>query len=318
MNKKRILIVGFGGIGCRHAQSFINKKKEYEVHILEPSDKNIEKNLKTINAKKNDFIWYKDIDKIPLLDIAIIATSSFPRFEIFKTLITLGYKKFLLEKVVFQSELQFEQAIEMINESGSVAYCNFVNRYFSAYNDIKKQLNFSTKKIKINVSGNAIELGLGCVAIHYIDILQYLTNNDVIKLKEFNLNLLEGNNRRGSIYKEFYGIMELENEIGDTISLNSDLESKQNVTITISQGEKTFILNEGTGEFFVNDQNGSSINDFIIIPSSKLTYTIVEDIFKNRCRLTTVERTLKSHSSIFKAFNRTLSNHSNNILCPIT
>ena len=41
MNKKRILIVGFGAMGCRHAQSFLDKKEDYDVHILEPSDKNI-------------------------------------------------------------------------------------------------------------------------------------------------------------------------------------------------------------------------------------------------------------------------------------
>lgn len=319
MNKKRILIVGFGGIGCRHAQSFINKKKGYEVHILEPSDKNIEKNLKTINAKKNDFIWYKDIDKIPLLDLAIIATSSFPRFEIFKTLIILGYKKFLLEKVVFQSELQFKKAIEMINESGSVAYCNFVNRYFSAYNDIKKQLNYSTKKIKINVSGNAIELGLGCVAIHYVDIFQYLTNNNEIQLTKFNLQLLEGENRRGSIYKEFYGMIQLANNSADTITLNTELELKEGVTISISQGEKTFLLNERTGKLFISDKSVNSINDFIMIPSSKLTHDIIEDIFNNKCKLTKIDQTLLAHTSLFRAFNNVLNNnHTSDTLCPIT
>ena len=35
MDKKRILIVGFGGIGCRHAQSFLDKKKDYEGIICE-------------------------------------------------------------------------------------------------------------------------------------------------------------------------------------------------------------------------------------------------------------------------------------------
>ena len=114
MDKKRILIVGFGGIGCRHAQSFLDKKKDYEVHILEPSDENIKQNLKRINAKKSDFTWYKDIDNVPVLDIAIVATSSFPRFKIVKNLVVMGYKKFLLEKIVFQSEEQIAECLKEI------------------------------------------------------------------------------------------------------------------------------------------------------------------------------------------------------------
>ena len=314
-----ILISGFGKMGCRHAQSFLDKKKDYEVHILEPSDENIKQNIKRINAEKSDFIWYKDIDNVPVLDIAIVATSSYPRFEIVKNLTMMGYKKFLLEKIVFQSEKQFITIIRMINESDSVAYCNFVNRYFVAYNDIKKQLKQSTKQININVLGGAFELGLGCNAIHYIDILQYLTNNDEIELTKFDLSLLEGDNRRGSIYKEFYGMIELANKGGDTITLNSELELQQDITISISQGEKTFLLNEGTGKLFISDKSASSITDFIIIPSSKLTHDIIEDIFKNECRLTKLDQTLLGHTSLFRAFNNTLNNnHSSDTLCPIT
>jgi len=319
MDKKSVLIVGFGAMGCRHAQSFLDKKKDYEVHILEPSDESIKQNIKRINAEKSDFIWYKNIDNIPLLDIAIIATSSYPRFEIVKNLIKMGYKKFLLEKVVFQSEKQFSTIIKMIDESDSVAYCNFVNRYFVAYNDIKKQLDRSTKKININVLGGALQLGLGCNAIHYIDILQYLTNNDEIQLTEFNLQLLESENRRGSMYKEFYGMIQLANKGGDTITLNSELGLKQDITISISQGEKTFLLNEGTGKLFISDKSASSITDFTIIPSSKLTHTIIEDIFKNKCTLTKLDQTLLSHTSLFRAFNNVLhNNHTSDTLCPIT
>ena len=164
MNRKKILIVGFGAMGCRHAQSFLNKKKNYEVHILEVSNENIKKNLERINAEKLDFIWHKNINDIPLLDVAIVATSSQPRFEIVKKLITMGYKKFLLEKIVFQSVEQFNIISKMIDKSNILAYCNFVNRYFVAYNDIKKYLNQSTEQININVLGNASQLSLGCNA----------------------------------------------------------------------------------------------------------------------------------------------------------
>mgnify|MGYP001261163943 CR=1 FL=1 len=117
MRKKSILIVGFGSIGCRHAQSFLDKKKEYDLHILEPSDKNIEQNIIRINAIKSDFKWYKKIKDAPITDIAIVATPSSPRFKIVKSLIMMGYKKFLLEKIVFQSEEQFKIILEMMKKT---------------------------------------------------------------------------------------------------------------------------------------------------------------------------------------------------------
>ena len=97
---KKVLVVGFGSIGCRHAQSLLNNKEHYEIHILEPSRSTIEKNLKAINARMSHFTWYENLEEVPMLDFAIISTSSSPRFEIIKYLLKIGFKKFLVEKIV--------------------------------------------------------------------------------------------------------------------------------------------------------------------------------------------------------------------------
>ena len=89
MNKRKVLIVGFGMMGCRHTQAFLTQKNKFEIHVLEPSEKNIKENLKKINAKHNDCKWYHNVDDIPILSIAVIATSSKPRFEIIKKLLKL-------------------------------------------------------------------------------------------------------------------------------------------------------------------------------------------------------------------------------------
>tara|TARA_B100000963_G_scaffold357109_1_gene378582 strand:+ start:446 stop:1399 length:954 start_codon:yes stop_codon:yes gene_type:complete len=315
--KRKILIVGFGSMGCRHAQSFLNRENDYEIHILEPYSDNIEKNLNLINSRRNDFIWHKNINHLPILDIAIVATSSNPRFEIVKSLINLGYKKILLEKVVFQSEKQFNVIIKMINEAKAVIYCNFVNRYFKAYNNIKKQLNQKNEKVSIDVHGGPF--GLGCNAIHYIDIFQYLLNEDVVKLKKCNLHLFKNGNKRGSIYKEFYGEIKLCNGKGDIINIISDLEYKGDITINIKQGNREFLLDQGKGELLTSTNSEKTKNDFIIIPSSSLTHIIVEDIFKNKCGLTQLEQTVLAHTALFKAFNSKINiKHSSETLCPIT
>ena len=201
MKVKKILVVGFGKMGCRHAQSLINDPS-FEVHILENSKENIINNLKLINYEYNDFFWYNNIVDIPILDMAIIATSSNPRFDIFNRLLDHGYRYFLLEKIVFQSKKQFDKAIELVESTNSSVYCNFVNRYFKAYQNIKNEL-LPNENIQISVHGGPF--GLGCNSIHYLDLFQYLTNNSKIKYISSNITESKIKNRRGSHYKEFYG-----------------------------------------------------------------------------------------------------------------
>ena len=44
-NSKEFLIVGFGGMGCRHAQSLINSYNDSLVYIHEPNDEIYKQNL---------------------------------------------------------------------------------------------------------------------------------------------------------------------------------------------------------------------------------------------------------------------------------
>jgi len=305
-------------MGCRHVQSIMNIE-DYEIHIFEPFSENICTNLKKIKANKEDFLWYKNLNDLPLVDIAIVATSSSPRFEIVKFLIKSGCKKILLEKIIFQSEAQFE-AIQLLAKKNRVKiYCNFVNRYFDAYNIIKNKLIQSSLNIKMIVHGSNFNLELGCNAIHYIDIFQYLTRDNEIELKKFNTHLLRGSSRRGSIYKEFAGKIELSNTNGDTIKISSEVGIKEPVTISISQGHYTFLLNEDSGKLHTNNKAGKITSDFNIVPSSILTKVIVQDIIKSNCRLTMLDQTLLAHTSLFKTFNNVLNNnHTADTLCPIT
>jgi predicted dehydrogenase len=317
MNQKRILVVGFGMMGCRHVQAFLQDKEKYEVHVLELSGKNIKENLLRINAQDNDFIWHKELKSLPLLDIAIIATSSAPRFEIIKTLLKIGYDKFLLEKIVFQSEEQFKIVVELLKKSKSVAYCNFVNRYFNIYNTIKKELLNSKEQTNITIHGG--EYGLACNAIHYIDIFQYLTGNNNILLKKSKINISQSENRRGEIYKEFNGFISFKNSKSDTIKLISEPNYTVGVTINIQNGDQNYLLNENTEMVYFNTPNDFNFDKFSIIPTSKLSKVIVEDIFDDNCRLTKIEETYSAHVELFNIFNIALYGESSiDTLCPIT
>lgn len=317
MEKKLdVLVVGFGMMGCRHVQALLQDKTKFRVHVLEPSEENIQTNIARIGAGIADCNWYADMSDIPAIDLAIVATSSAPRFNIVKALIEKGCKFFLLEKIVFQSIDQFSEILELMKANGVKAYCNFVNRYFGAYNDIKSKLN-SDLPIEMRVYGNAF--GLGCNAIHYIDIFQYLTGCNDNSLKSSLVSILEIDNRRGNQYKEFTGTIKLTNNNNNTLSVIADQEFMGGVTISIRQGNLEYLLSEQSQKIFTIGENENSKSDFVITPTSKLSNQIAQEILEGNCRLTTLEDTFQSHSLLFKVFNTCLfSEHNSSILCPIT
>src|SRR5688572_21048070 len=115
--KKNVLIVGFGGMGCRHAQALLQEKDKFCIHVIETNPTNIENNIARIGAKRDDCKWYSSLEELPQIDLAIIATSAGPRFNIVKSLLKKGIRYFLLEKIVFQSVSQFDEILSLAAEA---------------------------------------------------------------------------------------------------------------------------------------------------------------------------------------------------------
>lgn len=315
-NKLDVLVVGFGMMGCRHVQALLQNKEKFKVHVLEPSAENVETNTARIGARPEDCNWYSNLGEIPPVDLAIVATSSAPRFNIVKTLIESGCKFFLLEKIVFQSVDQFREIMELMAVKNVKPYCNFVNRYFGAYNDIKNELS-AVEPCEVLVYGNAF--GMGCNAIHYIDIFQYLTSNNDLKLDSSSVSKFDIENRRGSQYNEFTGSLKLNNNKGDKISIIADPDFLGGVSINIKQGNKEYLLSEQSQKYYSIGKGSNEKKDFTIIPTSRLSDKIILEILEGNCRLTNLEETFQSHRLLFEVFNKCLfGEHQNNTLCPIT
>jgi hypothetical protein len=62
-----------------------------------------------------------------------------------------------------------------------------------------------------------------------------------------------------------------------------------------------------------------SISDFNIVPTSRLTSTIVQDMLSGNCPLTQVQDTAEVHKALFNEFNKIVHGKSSpELLCPIT
>lgn len=310
-----ILLVGFGNMGCRHAQSLLKRKKDDNLYVLESHKEIIEINKSKIYDIENKLVFIDNLDDLTCdIDFAIIATSSYPRFEIVKKLLDRGIKKFLLEKVVFQSEKQFDIVINMLENYDALAYCNFVNRYFPNYLKIKEEMLKNTPFNMVVTGGN---FGLGCNALHYVDLFEFLSD-EYSSIKSSKLELLNSINRRGNIYKEVSGQLAWSSPKGNILLINSDVKKTAGVEIIITQNRKTHILNEESLKHIELAADLSiKITDFIIKYTSELTNIIVNDIIESNTLLPTVQETKNCHIHFFSILNPVFG-LSKSDLCPIT
>ncbi|MDD4083091.1 MAG: Gfo/Idh/MocA family oxidoreductase [Sphaerochaetaceae bacterium] len=311
----RILIVGFGNMGCRHAQSLIQSNLHNQYFVLEPNNDIYRANLQKIGVLENQLTCFDNIVNLPdNLDFAIIATSSFPRYQILKELIEKGIKYFLLEKIVFQSEFQFNDIIRLMEKNGSIAYCNFVSRYFPNYIEIKNNL-IKSSPIKMIVNGG--DFGLGCNALHYMDLFEYFTGK---KAKIVQKDLIENvkGNRRGFIYKELLGQIVFSTDGSDLLIISAEEKRVGGNEIIITQDDRYDILNEETGRHIhFSKEEGLVTKTFEILYTSYLTNIILNDIMNGSTLLPNVEDTKNCHIELFNAANATFGLDETE-LCPLT
>lgn len=313
-----ILFVGFGGMGCRHAQSFLGKG--HQLHVVEPITDLYLNNLVRIGATESDFVRFNSIADVDQeIDFAVVATPSEPRFDIVKQLLAKNVKSMLLEKVVFQSVEQFESIISALKANGAQAYCNFVNRYFPQYLTLQKSLaNKDRGAVQMHVRGG--DFGLGCNGLHYLDLFEYLTGHPT---DDYLANLSESSlgNKRGSQYKEVNGTVVCHTAANDIFTISSLPVKKTGVEITISTANGVHMFDEDDQTYTPYDF-GSKATDtraFEMLPSSRLTFRIFEDITNGNCLLPTVEQTFNAHSKFFGVLNRILVGEAlKTTICPIT
>ena len=311
----KILIVGFGNMGCRHAQSLIQSNMHDEYFVIEPNKDFFRENLKKINIPENKFTFFEDISSLPSnIDFAIIATNAFPRYQIMKELIEKGIKYFLLEKIIFQSKFQFDDIISLMEKKSCVAYGNFVNRYYPNYIELKKRLTDSVP-LSMVVSGG--DFGLGCNGLHYIDLFEYFTGKKAFVIKQ-NLNENPQVNKRGSKYKELFGQIVFSTNTGDRLIISSIMDRIGGIEISIIQNTSYDIINEETRKhIYFSENEDLQINDFNVLRSSHLTNIIYNDILEGRTLLPSISEVKNCHLEFFKAANSTFG-LTETELCPLT
>lgn len=308
-----VLIIGFGNMGARHLQSLTSKLTGLDVHILESNKSVFLENLKMINVRECDVSYHKNFISVPKkIDFSIVATPAEPRFDITSKLLEFNVDKILLEKVVFQSDIQFKNILRRIENSNVQIYCNFVSRYYMNFINLKNSIQ--GEKIKMVVNGD--DFGLACNTLHFIDLFQYITGS---KCKIIHSELIEDErgNKRGVEYIELNGELTAISERGDKLYIKDNQNKKDGLDLLIFTHYNFHIFKYKEKSHKIFGTNGSKYLDFQIKYTSELTAQIYLDILNDCCLLPTLSEARSAHKQFFKVVNDSLNIKANGI-CPIT
>ena len=324
---KKIIIIGCGGIGSRHLQALCKIDMPVNIFAVDTSKQSPNNAKKLVGKITNHNIksleFSKEIPKnIDEIDLCIIATSSNVRLSILKKLTSsCSIKNLILEKVLFQSVEELDEAKSIIHKKRIKCWVNHTRREDECWKDMKKTLSgYSDMKLYYG----KYNWNMCSVAIHMIDLAVWLFNDKITHIDNSNLDSeIHQSKRQGFI--EMTGILNVEFKNGSTVKLESIHGiSKEKATFEISNDRIKLIVNEfeGKGILYRKDNNWiAEPYDFYRLLQSEKTQTIAKKILENNpCNLTQLDESVEIHKPVLTSFMDHLNKNSNSKYnyCPIT
>ena len=325
MNK--ILLVGCGKLGSRHLEGILNDRKKFHITVLDTAKQSIKfckKNILTRFGKNavNKILWLSKLSSksnIKNFDLAIIATSSINRAQIIEKIAkNFKIKRWLIEKVLAQSTHDLK-LIKKCLKNAKCVYVNVPRRQMKWYQDLK--LFFKKKRpIKVIKEGN--NWGLACNAVHFIDLVIWLTGEKLISVNTQKLEKNWFNSKRDGFF-EINGELITKFSNGSKLILKSKKKIKKNIlTINLSNKDKWEIFEDkGLSIFSSTSKNKKKYFYGKLELQSEMTGNIVNSlIIKNNCKLTRLSKAIKYHEmflvKMLDHWNKT--NNFEDIKLPIT
>lgn len=299
-NLKKSLIIGAGQLGSRHLQGLVKYLGQLEIYVLDISIESLkiaqerEKEI-THNHK---IVYTQSWETLPdFFDMVIIATNANIRESVINQLLENHKVRFLiLEKVLFQELSAYQSVHDLLIKHNVITYVNHPRRMFESYGNLKVSIDKNTQSVYSVVGGN---WGLGCNALHFIDLFVYLSGE---KLQDINVNSIEDEILESSRkkYTEFTGTLTGHLANGSFFSITSLKGESSSITVTIFNNVQRYIVQEGGAPqiYELVKKNLFKVEnfDFKVQYQSELTTNIAVGLLENDfCSLPTYDEARHTH-----------------------
>ena len=240
MRNRCIAVIGAGELGSRHLQGLAKCAFGVDIQVVDPSEQSLsiaEKRFQEMPANTNikSIEFIQDMTSLKLeIDLAIIATNANVRLKVLKNILQgRVVKSLLLEKVLFQSLEELDEAEKILSETGTVAYVNCPKRSYESSKIICEKIK-NDLRLSCHVEGT--NWGLGCNAIHFLDTMAFYCGRTGYSLDTSGLDTqIQQSKRPGFV--EFTGelvatfgpnkVLKLVSKKGSEVLFQMTLESEQ-------------------------------------------------------------------------------------------
>jgi len=296
---KRILLIGCGNIGSRHLQSLSNTPG-FSIDVVEYNPSAVKKAKDIIGiSNQSDVVWYDNLNSIrEVPDLCIIATSSDGRKQIIQEMLCRGVRRFLLEKIIAQSEKSYQDILESFLKYNAKGWVNITRRYSSYYQGLRDWFYTDNERIRILVDCG--DHGLACNGIHYLDLFMFLDNSSKLEYIEEPRGF-EITKTKRSDYIDFTGDLLIRSEKGSLIRLNFTDDSDALPVMIIQNSKRRYIIEDNSLTAFssLKEDNWLLKEDLRMTEFphvSRLTAIIVNEILlEDKCKLPTLEESFEPH-----------------------
>ncbi|PCJ50962.1 MAG: hypothetical protein COA74_00375 [Gammaproteobacteria bacterium] len=310
-----LLLIGAGQLGSRHLQSCLKLQYKLNIYVVDHSENSLalsEERANEIENSANHKLHYlTDLSLIDELsfEILIIATGASVRFEVLANVLkSFSIKYAILEKVLFQKLQDFTEATFLLEENKVTTFVNCPLRVYPFFKEIKKQYISAKGGTKLKYVGGEW-IGLACNSIHYLDLMNFLTGEELSDISTEHLDDGFINSKRpGNI--EFTGNLDASFSSGSKLTIEAIKGSEQNSTIEIASGVYQIVIEELTGKYCVFE-NGLLVEDshYNILYQSDLTHRMIEQIEEfGLCDLIDFDGSVKLHqifiSKLLEHYNK--------------
>ena len=312
-----IAIIGVGALGKRHLQSMVELQEQCHIYAVEINEE-------LINVLSTEFPNVKfitTVDELPdELDVVVISTNSNIRRLLFEQLINhSNVKNIIFEKVLFQKEEDYYFVQGKLNELGIQAWVNCARREWDSYKLLKDELN-ECNELHIYAIGS--QWGIGCNGIHILDLIEYLSGNEIQTLDMSGLeNKIVESKRKG--FYEFFGTIKGVSGKCKNFNMTCIDNTILPFLIEITTEKSRYIIDEGNNILLFSDVDSNwqwEQREFKQVYQSQMTGRVIKSIIENgTCNLSNYQSSMKLHLKfivpLIAFFN---SNGMEGDICPIT
>jgi len=239
-------LIGAGQLGSRHLQGLLKISSSQNIFVLDPSNESLQIAAERAKEIEHEHTvnYCSEWKQLPqVFDLVIVSTGANVRQQVVMELLKNFQVKYLvLEKVLFQDLNAYLQVSDLLDKYKVPTWVNHPRRMFSHYQEIKKQLHVDKGTHIFSAVGS--NWGLGCNALHLIDVFTYLADASVTSLDvDWIDNVILESKRVG--YVEFTGSIKGRMSNGSTFQITSLQGAPGAITVNVSNSNNRWIVQEG-------------------------------------------------------------------------